>query len=100
MFIESIDEGRYIVSLTTGSRGQYLVDINAYAGNGCCACKDFEYRHMPELQRQLEAGEPITRSRCKHLRLLHYKLESKSKDAAQRPEKEVEVPEEDRHDES
>ena len=43
----------------------YLVDLLAYHGNGCCACQDFCFRCEPLVKNRLGPGLPV---RCKHLK--------------------------------
>lgn len=60
------EHGRFYVK--SGSGDEYLVDIEEYEGNGFCACRDFECRHQPALERELDAtGRIGAHRRCKHI---------------------------------
>ena len=60
--IESYDSLRFLVPSRNG-RGEYLVDIGAYEGNGSCNCKHFEIRMEPKLK----LGSYSRALRCKHI---------------------------------
>ena len=60
--IESYDSLRFLVPSRNG-RGEYLVDIGAYSGNGACNCKHFEVRMEPKLK----LGRFQRALRCKHI---------------------------------
>lgn len=55
-----LEDDRYFVD---GSNGEeYLLELNAYDGNGFCSCRQFECMHQPYLER----GDRTIRQ-CKHL---------------------------------
>lgn len=61
--------GRYWVESESGET-PYLVDIDAYWGNGWCNCKDFQTDKEKELSALLPSERNWTdqRYRCKHIR--------------------------------
>lgn len=63
--IEPYDLGRYFVS---AGGGTYLVDVAEFKGNGFCGCRDFEYRHLPALQKEEECGIEHQPRQCKHIK--------------------------------
>jgi hypothetical protein len=69
MTVREFDIGTYIVSSETVDQKEYLVDINAYAGNGECSCEDFTYNKRKIIEATgviVKYREPET-TRCKHI---------------------------------
>jgi len=54
------EDDRYFVEGSTGN--EYLVELEAYSGNGWCDCIQFACVHQPHLER----GD-VTVRRCKHI---------------------------------
>ena len=61
---------RYMVP-SDSDKGEYLVELDAYGGNGKCTCKDFVCRKEPELKTGAKACEGL---RCKHIKRARGKL--------------------------
>jgi hypothetical protein len=67
MKIESLGMSTFFVRLTPEG-GLYYIDMDELSGNGFCACRDFECRHLPKLEHQIDKKGEITEfSRCKHI---------------------------------
>jgi hypothetical protein len=64
--ISQLERNRFLV-ISANSGEAYLVDLEDLDSNGQCNCRDFETRRLPELQKEIEAGVPITINRCKHI---------------------------------
>ena len=55
---------RFNVDSHTTVGVDYLVEIDAYGGNGCCACPHFSFR----FEKLLQAGaKPSNATRCHHI---------------------------------
>lgn len=55
---------RFMVASESGEP-PYLVDLGEYNGNGQCACKHFEMRMQPDLER---GAAPDEKLECKHIK--------------------------------
>jgi len=67
MYLTYFEHGRYFVTTEKGS--EYLIDIEALDRNGWCGCRDFQYRHLPTLEREIkEPGRIEHIRRCRHLK--------------------------------
>lgn len=58
------ERGRYWVRSRTDPGLEYLIDIEAYDGNGWCACQKFEFKMWPALEDGAERSE---RLQCQHI---------------------------------
>ena len=56
---------RYHVPSRTRGHETYLVELDAYSGNGCCQCKDFVCNFEPILSRMIKSAEAIDRKLVK-----------------------------------
>jgi hypothetical protein len=50
---------RYWVPSRRSKGGKYLVELDAYDGNGCCQCKDFAIHFEPLLKRGFTAQQAL-----------------------------------------
>lgn len=68
MTVEPVEgeRGRFWVESESGAE-PYLVDVEEFAGNGWCACTDFEKRKLPKLAEAEERRAKVPIMRCKHL---------------------------------
>lgn len=73
MILEPLDIGRYMISID--GRNSYLIEVDAYSGNGWCGCQSFQCVHQPVLERDSARGL-LAINRCKHLIAYHNELKS------------------------
>jgi hypothetical protein len=57
---------RYHVPSETRTGRVHLVELDAYAGIGCCTCEDFQMRREPEIKKGNAKSNPPA-FRCKHI---------------------------------
>ena len=73
--VEQYEFGRYYFTAESGET--HLIDIKEFDGNGFCSCRDFQYRHLPTLVREQEAGRPYSANKqCKHIKALLLHLDA------------------------
>lgn len=56
---------RFMVGSDSGGETEYLVELDAFDGNGRCACQHFQHRIEPELVAGHRFPSPV---RCKHIK--------------------------------
>jgi hypothetical protein len=54
---------RYLVDSSSRRGVEHLVELDAYNGNGKCACENFQYRLEPLLK---AGAKPSNATRCHH----------------------------------
>ena len=72
MSMKAYEMDRFYV---TSRNENYLIDISELCGNGWCGCKDFQYRHLPTLEQEINRTGRIQQiRRCKHLKFAAQEL--------------------------
>jgi hypothetical protein len=59
---------RYMVRSRTRRGQKFLVDLGEWGAHGICSCEHFEYRLLPQLRADRDAGAVLVYRRCWHIR--------------------------------